>query len=529
MDQVSVDPISLDHAAPGAVAATHTAEQTGTATRHRAAVPVFVCLVGLTAIACLVIAGSAWSEPFPLAVLGFMAMATVADLREVRLPGVGVITLSFVPTLATLIVFGIWPAMLVAAVSGGGALWLTRDPLKVTLNIGNFVLATFLAGHVYEVLVGQGDAFSTIVLPAYAYAGLDFLITTTVLATVISLSTGERPANVWRTNYQWGITSYLTGASLALLVAWLYLQLGLPGLLLGLPPLFLIYYSYDIYVTRARERASHKVELASFRQELAASEQLHDELRTAQRRVAAEIERARRIQIDLLPQTTPQVAGLEIAHRIAFLSEMGGDYFDFVPYRDGRLGIVCGDVMGKGLAAALIMAMARSVVHEAAAPGGRPGEILHQVNDSLARDLEGQQLPYFLTAVYLLYDPVRGTLTLANAGHNPVLHLNATGVRHIASQGPMLGVRPNLDFPEDTVAAAPGDVLALFTDGITETRRADGEQFGVQRLSTLLFGLRHKSLEDILQETWRTVDIFREGNEPTDDATLLLVRLSETT
>lgn len=98
----------------------------------------------------------------------------------------------------------------------------------------------------------------------------------------------------------------------------------------------------------------------------------------------------------------------------------------------------------------------------------------------------------------------------------------------MASQGPMLGVRPNLDFPEDTVAAAPGDVLALFTDGITETRRADGEQFGVRRLSTLLFELQHRSLEDILQETWQTVDTFREGNEPTDDATLLLVRLSET-
>ncbi len=158
--------------------------------------------------------------------------------------------------------------------------------------------------------------------------------------------------------------------------------------------------------------------------------------------MAAEIERARRIQSDLLPSAPPQVAGLEIAQRIEFLGEMGGDYFDFVPYADGRLGIVCGDVMGKGLAAALIMAMARSVVHDAASSGGEPSQVLSRVNDSLARDLEGQKLPYFLTAAYLLYDPATGGLTLAGAGHNPVFVLSADGVQRLDSRGAILGVRP---------------------------------------------------------------------------------------
>ena len=76
---------------------------------------------------------------------------------------------------------------------------------------------------------------------------------------------------------------------------------------------------------------------------------------------------------------------------------MGGDYYDYIPFGDGRLGIVCGDVMGKGLAAALIMAMARSLLHDAIAPGKRPGDIMAEVNDGLTRDLEGQRLPYFLT------------------------------------------------------------------------------------------------------------------------------------
>ena len=79
---------------------------------------------------------------------------------------------------------------------------------------------------------------------------------------------------------------------------------------------------------------------------------------------------------------------------------MGGDYYDYVPFGDGRLGIVCGDVMGKGLAAALIMAMARSLLHSAAGRGKGAGEILAEVNDALTRDLEGQRLPYFLTLAY---------------------------------------------------------------------------------------------------------------------------------
>ena len=514
----------MDDAHRRPVTTARTEQGTETAGQHRTAVPVYVVVVALAAIACLVAAGGD-AEPLPAAMLGFMAMAAVTDLREIRLPGVGVVTLSFVPTLATLMVFGLWPALLVAVVSGGGALWLTRDPQKVLLNIGNFVLSTFLAGSVYLALVQGAGSFVAKVLPAYLYAVADFVVTTAVLAGVISLDSGDRPLRVWRKNYQWGLASYVTGASLALLVAWLYLVLGFPGLLLGLPPLYLIYYSYDVYVVRARERESHGAQIASFQEELVASERLHQELRSAQRKVAAEIERARRMQLDLLPSAAPEVAGLEIVHRIEFLDEMGGDYFDFVPYPDGRLGIVCGDVMGKGLAAALIMAMARSVVHDAAAPGGGPAEILRQVNDALARDLEGQHQPYFLTAAYLLSDPAAGSLTLASAGHNPVLLRSPAGVRRIAARGAMLGVRPGLDFPQEDVPAGPGDVLALYTDGLTEARRPDGEQFGIERLCGLLDEHRDKPLTTLLEATWGAVDAFRRERPPSDDATLLLLRL----
>jgi serine phosphatase RsbU (regulator of sigma subunit) len=494
--------------------------------RHRTAVPVYVGAVAAAGGISLGLAGLEWHVSFPPALIAFMAMATMTDLREIRLPGVGVVTLSFVPTMAALMVFGLWPALLVSVFSGASALWLTRDPMKVLLNVGNFVMSTFLSGMLYLALVGQSHGFGAKVPAGYAYAAADFIITTVVLAGVIALAVGSHPLRVWRENYQWGIVSYLTGASIGLFVAWLYLQIGLAGLLLGLPPLYLIYYSYDVYVVRARERVAHGSEIAGFEQELLTSAQLHDELRAAQLKVAAEIERARRIQVDLLPSSPTQVEGLEIAQRIEFLGEMGGDYFDFVPYADGRLGVVCGDVMGKGLAAALIMAMARSVVHDAASSGGEPSQVLSRVNDSLARDLEGQKLPYFLTATYLLYEPASRTLTLAGAGHNPVLVLSSNGVQRLDSRGAILGVKPGLEFPEEVVQAGPGDVLAFYTDGLTEARRPDGEQFGVDRLCDLLDEHKDNPLTTMISATWEAIDAFRAGAPPGDDATLLLVRLT---
>ena len=131
---------------------------------------------------------------------------------------------------------------------------------------------------------------------------------------------------------------------------------------------------------------------------------------------------------------------------------MGGDYYDYIPFGDGRLGIVCGDVMGKGLAAALIMAMARSLLHDAIAPGKRAGDVLAEVNDGLTRDLEGQRLPYFLTLALAVYDPSDRSLVVAGGGHNPVLVAGGDGVREVPSRGAALGVRTGLRFPEDTLA-----------------------------------------------------------------------------
>jgi sigma-B regulation protein RsbU (phosphoserine phosphatase) len=523
-----MDEVRLDHADDGRMTpVAQAAAHSWTAERLRSAVPLYVAAVCVLAAGAMALAVLHRQGPYSSAILAFLILATVTDLREIKLPLVGIVTLSFVPVLASLVVFGLWEALLVAAVSGLATAWFTHDAQKVAFNIGNYVLSTFLAGVVYTALVPHHGHLVQSVLPLFAATAVDFFANTMLLAGVIALSSAEPPLRIWRQNYQWGLPSYMTGASLALLVAWLYLKLGVAGLLLGLPPLYLIYYSYDVYVVRARERKRYGEELASFKQELDASATLHDELRSAQKKVAAEIERARRIQADLLPQAAPAVPGLEIDTRIEFLGEMGGDYFDFVDYEDGRLGMICGDVMGKGLAAALIMAMARSLLHSAAAPDRAPGDVLREVNEGLSRDLQGQQLSYFLTAAYLVYDPSGRSLTVAGAGHNPLLVVGADGeVRRIPSRGPVMGVRQGLEYAEDIVDAKSGDLLVFYTDGLTEARRSDDQMFGVDRLCDVLASLRHEPLADILQGTWDEIEAFREGAPTTDDATLLLARLT---
>ena len=207
------------------------------------------------------------------------------------------------------------------------------------------------------------------------------------------------------------------------------------------------------------------------------------------------------------------------------MTEMGGDYFDFVALPDGRLGLICGDVMGKGLSAALIMTMARSLIQSAAQDGHRPSEVLSEVNDALTRDLAGQTAPSFLTLAYAIYSPSDRELVVANGGHNPLLVFGPGGPREFASRGSMLGVRADLEFPEDRLILEPGDTFALFTDGLTEARDASRALFGTPRLAAALAAAPETSAETKLEAAWQAVADFRAGTPPTDDATLLLGRV----
>ena len=497
-----------------------------TAERKRSAVSLYVVIVAAAAATGFALVTYREGVTVSVALLTFVVLGAVVDLKEVRLPLVGVVGMSFVPVLAALITLGLWPATVVALVSGATSAGFTRDPQKVVFNIANYVLSTLLAGVVYMALTPAGAGMLDKVVPAFFATAVDFFTNTLLLAGVVALSTSTGALAVWRRNYQWALPGYLAGATFALFAAWLYSLLGIAGLVLALPPLVLIYYSYDIYTSRARERVTFDAERDSFQEELAASVELHDELRAAQLKVAAEIERARRIQTDLLPTSVPHIEGIELEQRMEFLGDMGGDYYDYIPFGDGRLGIVCGDVMGKGLAAALIMAMARSLLHDAIAPGKQPGDIMAEVNDGLTRDLEGQRLPYFLTLALAAYDPSDGSLVIAGGGHNPVLVADGNGVSQVPSRGAALGVRTGLQFPEDRVVPGPGATVALYTDGLTEARDPGGALYGLERLEHSLERCQSEAVHDTLDGVWGDITAFRGDSAPTDDATLLLARLA---
>jgi len=522
-----VGEVQVDDPHAGAVATAPTvAFGDETAERKRSAVSLYVGIVSALAAGSFAWVTYAEGTTLSVALLAFCVLAAVADLKEVRLPLVGVVGMSFVPVLAALVALGLWPATVVAMVSGATSAGFTRDPHKVAFNIANYMLSTVVAGLLYFALTPENASMLDKVVPAFFATAADFFANTLLLAGVVGLSSGAATLTVWRRNYQWALPGYLAGATFALFAAWLYGLLGVAGLVLALPPLVLIYYSYDIYTSRARERVSFDAERDSFHEELAASIQLHDDLRTAQLKVAAEIERARRIQTDLLPKQVPHIEGLALEQRIEFLGEMGGDYYDYIPFGDGRLAIVCGDVMGKGLAAALIMAMARSLLHNAIAPGKQLGDIMAEVNDGLARDLEGQRLPYFLTLVIAAYAPRDRRLVVAGGGHNPVLLAGPQGIRQIPSRGAALGVRTGLTFTEDEVEIEPGETMALYTDGLTEARDPHGALFGIERLTAALEEYRDQPIRGTLDDMWRDVADFRREGASSDDATLLLARFT---
>ena len=207
---------------------------------------------------------------------------------------------------------------------------------------------------------------------------------------------------------------------------------------------------------------------------------------------------------------------------------MGGDYYDYIPFGDGRLGIVCGDVMGKGLAAALIMAMARSLLHDAIAPGKRPGDVLAEVNDGLTRDLEGQRLPYFLTLALAVYDPARPQPRRSPAAATTRCSCRAaTACARCRRAAPRSACAPACEFPEDAL-----DPRARRHRGALHRRPHRGARPRRARCSawsgssSSLERCQNAPVRDTLEGVWDDIAAFRGGSAPTDDATLLLVRLT---
>lgn len=245
-------------------------------------------------------------------------------------------------------------------------------------------------------------------------------------------------------------------------------------------------------------------------------------------RVDQELRTAQRIQQALLPKETPALAGWRIATYYQPAREVGGDFYDFLPLSDGRLGLVIGDVSGKGIPAALVMATTRSMlraVAETASHVNAPGAVLRRVNQLLCADLPGNM---FVTCLYGLLDPASGTFHFANAGQDlPALWRRDGNVCELRATGMPLGLMPESEYEERDVMLEPGASMLLYSDGLVEAHNPRREMFGFARLTGAL-GERHEDGAAIAALLRDLTAFAGAAWEQEDDITLVTVgRLEE--
>ncbi len=237
-------------------------------------------------------------------------------------------------------------------------------------------------------------------------------------------------------------------------------------------------------------------------------------------RVRDELEVARRLQSDLLPDSSPQIEGWDFAHSYRTANEVGGDYYDFQPLPDGRLALLMGDASGHGIAAGLLMAIANTTLQTALEIDPEPQAVAALLNSTLCRTGDRRA---FMTLFYGLLDPANGRLDYICAGHPFPFLRRAGGELLELGQGTLpLGMRRQLEIPQQLVQIEPGDLLVLFTDGLPEAVDGpDGDSFGFQRLKDLLSTVGSPAVvhDRILLAFDQHI-----GHEPlTDDLTLMVV------
>jgi phosphoserine phosphatase RsbU/P len=234
---------------------------------------------------------------------------------------------------------------------------------------------------------------------------------------------------------------------------------------------------------------------------------------------------ARDIQKGLLPDVIPQIAGCDIAATNISSKQVGGDYYDVLPVGNGRYIIAIGDVSGKGTPAALLMANLQATIRALAPLDITLSEFTERVNDLMCRNTGGSK---FVTFFWGIIDERERTLTYVNAGHNyPIVLRDDGSVLRLDKGGMILGVMPAVaPYEQDTVRFRSGDLLVLFTDGVSEAMSKDSEEYEESRLESLLPAIRHLSAQEIIEAIYQDVLCHTRGAAQSDDITMMVVKLS---
>ena len=251
---------------------------------------------------------------------------------------------------------------------------------------------------------------------------------------------------------------------------------------------------------------------------------LHQQV-LAQERVQRELEIAAEIQVSLLPRGLPQIPGVEFAVASLPATEVGGDFYDFIPLDENRLGIVVGDVAGKGVPAAMFTSLARTILRVEAGYGHSPQRIITQTNHALLQDLQHAEM--FVTALFAYLDWHDLTLTYANAGHTPGLWWRAdhSAFELLTATTPPLGVQIPDVGGDKTLQLSPGDFVLFYTDGITEAMSPNDQTFGSERLQEDLAAHSGGTADDLIQSVLSGIRAFRRNAPRSDDLTLIAMRV----
>jgi sigma-B regulation protein RsbU (phosphoserine phosphatase) len=276
--------------------------------------------------------------------------------------------------------------------------------------------------------------------------------------------------------------------------------------------------AFDEYHGRLLENIANNLSIA------VVNARLYAEHVERERQLEREILMARDVQRAMIPDA-PQIKGFDIAAQLEPALNLSGDFYDYIPLSPDRVGILIGDVAGKGIRAAMGMAAARSILRSVARRGGGLSRVLRDANLRLHRDL-GRQL--LLTLVYAVLDAKTKTLHYCNAGHNPPLLVKASGKsRALKTGGLLLGVFDKQQYKSETLHLEKGDVLFFYTDGLPEahTPQPHRVEFGEARILDFLLEHRHLRASAIIEAFLKHIKEFTVGAHQHDDLTLVVVKV----
>ncbi len=246
------------------------------------------------------------------------------------------------------------------------------------------------------------------------------------------------------------------------------------------------------------------------------------ELEQSERLLQKELEQAAEIQRNLLPREIPAAPGLDLAGNSTPCRAVGGDYYDFFPYPNGRLGVVVGDVAGKGLPASLLMASLQARVQVLAEEAGDLSAMVTRLNRTISAHCPPNRFISFFAAIA---DPAANRLVYVNAGHNPPLVVRAGGASEILETGgPVLGVGSAGVYSQGEAAFGAGDLLVLYSDGVTEALDASGAEFGEERLLAEIRLHRKERARAIQEAVEQALADFLSNTPAIDDITLVVVK-----